>query len=358
MKKLSKKLFRFLVQSLAILGIIFCLGSNLALAQANPNQTDQNNPASQNNTQNNSPDSPNHVIVTPTSGIPIQDGYQLLAPLSDKLKTFDTNQSCAFGEYLDIMISLFIGICAVLAVIMIVVGGIEYMTSELVSSKEHGKGQMTQAVLGLILALGAWLILNQLNPNLLKLCLDKLPSAPISIEGDENSIPYAGISDTEESKFGIYCPGSVSTDPTERAKEIQRIAQSFAGKVTYSQSRRGTHDDSTLYLDCSSYVAQVYKCAGLGSVGTSTGVMFNGEENITNISGDLVNGEKLQAGDILGWKKGESKRFPKAGHAIIYIGNGSFMEVSGKSGRNGAVRLRPLIDYATELRHVIRIAFN
>lgn len=351
MKKLSKKLFRFLVQSLAILGIIFCLGSNLALAQANPNQTDQNNPASQNNTQNNSPDSPNHVIVTPTSGIPIQDGYQLLAPLSDKLKTFDTNQSCAFGEYLDIMISLFIGICAVLAVIMIVVGGIEYMTSELVSSKEHGKGQMTQAVLGLILALGAWLILNQLNPNLLKLCLDKLPSAPISIEGDENSIPYASITDTEESKFGIYCPGSGG------AGEIEAIARSFAGKVTYSQSKRGTYDDSTLYLDCSSFVKQVYECAGLNIQGGSTGSMLPGEENINNISGDLVNGEKLEVGDVLGWMKGESKKFPRAGHVVIYIGNGSFVEVSGKSGRNGAVHIRPLSDYATELRHIIRINF-
>jgi len=93
--------------------------------------------------------------------------YTFLAPLpcengtpgcvAGKLETFDPTSTEAenskLGAYLNIMIRIFIGICAVLAVIMIVVGGIEYMTSELISNKENGKHRITGAIFGLVLAL-------------------------------------------------------------------------------------------------------------------------------------------------------------------------------------------------------------
>ena len=52
---------------------------------------------------------------------------------------------------------------------MIVMGGMEYMTSELVHSKEAGKEKIVHALLGLVIALGAWALLNTINPNLLNL---------------------------------------------------------------------------------------------------------------------------------------------------------------------------------------------
>ena len=89
--------------------------------------------------------------------------YNLLAPLpnpdnrrNQPLSTFDPTQNSNLGAYLNLMIKIFIGICAVLAVIMIVMGGIEYMTSELISNKEEGKKRITGAIFGLILALGAY----------------------------------------------------------------------------------------------------------------------------------------------------------------------------------------------------------
>lgn len=110
--------------------------------------------------------------------------YYLLAPLPCKLGTdagcvdvgdgkgqlqkFDPMQSNNLGVYLNFMIILFIGICAVMSIVMIVVGGLEYMTSELVHSKEAGKEKIEHALLGLIIALGAWALLNTINPNLLK----------------------------------------------------------------------------------------------------------------------------------------------------------------------------------------------
>lgn len=90
-----------------------------------------------------------------------------------------------FAGYLNIMINLIIGICAVLAMIMIVMGGIQYMTSELVSSKQAAKESITNAILGLLLALGAFALLNTINPNLLDIGLGNLPTATVEVDGEQ-----------------------------------------------------------------------------------------------------------------------------------------------------------------------------
>jgi len=100
--------------------------------------------------------------------------YKLLVPLpnpdnqADPLTNINVAEPSAFSKYLNLMIKIFIGICAVLSVIMIVIGGLEYMTSELISSKESGKQRITQAILGLLIALGAFALLNTIDPTLLK----------------------------------------------------------------------------------------------------------------------------------------------------------------------------------------------
>lgn len=125
--------------------------------------------------------------------------YELLAPLPTSnngvLSTFDPasrdGQDSKLGEYLNIMIRLFIGICAVLAVIMIVMGGIEYMTSELVSSKEAGRKRISGAIFGLLLALGAYTILNTINSDLLKTDLKSLKLATVNVEIENFDISEA-----------------------------------------------------------------------------------------------------------------------------------------------------------------------
>ncbi|HEV7424281.1 MAG TPA: D-alanyl-D-alanine carboxypeptidase family protein [Candidatus Paceibacterota bacterium] len=121
--------------------------------------------------------------------------YKFLAPLpcdngtpgcpGGKLTTFDAgSNSNKLGEYLNIMIRIFIGICAVLSVVMIVVGGIEWMTSELISSKEAGKEKIRNALFGLLIALGAYALLNTINPDLLISDL-KLPTATATVFQEE-----------------------------------------------------------------------------------------------------------------------------------------------------------------------------
>lgn len=124
--------------------------------------------------------------ITPPKDTKTDTVYTPLAPLPDpdtgELKTsFDTKDSCAFGTYLNIIIKIFFGICAALAMLMIIIGGIQYMTSELMSSKESAKESITHAIFGFLLALSAYLILNTLNPDLLNACLNNLPKAEITI---------------------------------------------------------------------------------------------------------------------------------------------------------------------------------
>lgn len=150
--------------------MFFVLGTQTAFSQPTSGQYG-NNPTN--------PFTPENILKgnnnTTISNTPKDTNttYNLLAPFGDKFKTFTSDKECAFTDYINIIFDIFIGICAVLAFVMLVVGGIQYMGSELVSSKEAAKSQATNALLGLLVAFSAWLILNTINPKLLDFCLDK-----------------------------------------------------------------------------------------------------------------------------------------------------------------------------------------
>lgn len=301
------------------------------------------------------------VILSSATTSTTDTTYTPLASLPGVDTTIDTQSSdsnpCPFGNYLNIIIKLVIGFAAVMAMVMIVMGGIEYMTSELVSSKEAGKERIVHAVLGLLLALGSYLILNTINPQLLSVCLNNLPQATIEINGPaaESNEAFVAASKTDLDFLQIYCPGTSTAN--NRSSELLKIANSFEGKVTYSQNNRNKINKTvpTLYLDCSSFVKQVYKCAGLDFSGDRTSSMFLDNTSIS-ISGNSVNGKELKIGDLLGWKIGESAIFPNVGHVVMYIGDGKTIEVSGSGGTNGAIKSgRSLTFYGDSLKHLINV---
>jgi len=135
--------------------------------------------------------------VTPEPGIGNTDtNYKLLAPLPDgsggTLSEFESDPQknpCPLGKYLNIIIKLFFGIAGVLAVVMIVWGGVQYMTTELVSSKEEGKKSIRNAIFGLVLALSAYLILNTINPELLNACLNNVTPVEYVVSEDTPQTP-------------------------------------------------------------------------------------------------------------------------------------------------------------------------
>lgn len=90
--------------------------------------------------------------------------YQLLAPLPGLT---EVEGSTGLSQYLNAMFRMGIGIAGLLAVVMIVICGIKFMTSEAVSSKSDAKSCIQNAVFGLLLALSSYLILRTINPQLL-----------------------------------------------------------------------------------------------------------------------------------------------------------------------------------------------
>ncbi|MBP9711600.1 MAG: D-alanyl-D-alanine carboxypeptidase family protein [Candidatus Pacebacteria bacterium] len=110
--------------------------------------------------------------------------YYPLAPLTldGTDGKFDPSQKNALGAYLNMMMKLIIGLASVMAVVMIVIGGVEYMTSDLVFSKESAKQRISEAVLGLLVALGAYALLNTINPDLLQTDLDTLGNIKVEVD--------------------------------------------------------------------------------------------------------------------------------------------------------------------------------
>lgn len=72
-----------------------------------------------------------------------------------------------FGQFLTQAFSFGLALAAALAVIMVVWGGVEIMLSESVFKKEDGKKKIQDAIWGLLLALGSYLILYTINPEIL-----------------------------------------------------------------------------------------------------------------------------------------------------------------------------------------------
>jgi len=90
-------------------------------------------------------------------------GYAVLESIPGIAK----DSSPGLYTYLKAVFLTGIGLAGVLAVLMIVIGGIQYIGSGMSpSGKEDAKDRITSAILGLLLALGAYLILNTINPNL------------------------------------------------------------------------------------------------------------------------------------------------------------------------------------------------
>lgn len=103
------------------------------------------------------------VPINPGGQIEASDDYNLLAPIPglDQIK-----KDMALGQYLATVFKIGIGITIFLAVVYIILGGIQYATTDAISGKSAGKDRIMNAIWGLLLALSAYLILNTINPDL------------------------------------------------------------------------------------------------------------------------------------------------------------------------------------------------
>lgn len=102
--------------------------------------------------------------------------YNVLVPLPGVPQSInsDTNVS----EYLVRIVQVILGFCVALATFMVLFGGVRMATTDAFTTRSEGKKTIQEALKGLAIALGAFLILNTISPNLVNFKLE-LPGVDI-----------------------------------------------------------------------------------------------------------------------------------------------------------------------------------
>lgn len=104
----------------------------------------------------------------------------LFVNAEEVLAGFDT-----FNNFLEWLFKFGFGVAVILSVLMIVIGGIEYIFSAVnVEKRSDAKKRINQAIFGLLLAAMSWLILYTINPDLTKNVLN-IESVDVGGPGDQ-----------------------------------------------------------------------------------------------------------------------------------------------------------------------------
>jgi len=96
--------------------------------------------------------------------------YAPLEPLPGLQNASNVN----FAQFLGLIFNLLLTAGALLAVGTLVYAGISYILSEAFETKGEARKRMVAALYGLVILLGAWLLLNTINPALLKFDLSSI----------------------------------------------------------------------------------------------------------------------------------------------------------------------------------------
>jgi len=115
----------------------------------------------------------------------------------------------SIAEYVATFYRFSLGIAGVLAVAMIVVGSLYYSLSGIAEKKNQGKEFITSAIYGLILLLGAYLILNTINPELTTL-KDLSGLTPVTTE----LFSYQGPVSASANSCGTFSAIAFSPQPS------------------------------------------------------------------------------------------------------------------------------------------------
>ena len=241
------------------------------------------------------------------------------------------------ADFIKAFFVFFIGAIAIIAAVMIMWGGFLWLTAG-GNPNQIGvaRTRILNALLGLVLALSSYLILNTVNPTLVKLKGIKLGGidpiyqelAKAGYEGDGKSLDvftarnfWKNLDQNQTIEYS--CPKSGGIEA------IPKVARSFKNKVTYSQTyREAKRMNNTIFLDCSSYMVAIYYCVGLPNPGSTTDAMFGKAAQAWPAQVKTLDDykkENLKTGDLLGWPP----KGGRGGHVVMYIGDNRVIEVHG-----------------------------
>jgi hypothetical protein len=182
--------------------------------------------------------------------------YTPLAPLpTDVSKLGDTT---SFTQFIERFFVFIIGLSALFAVIMIIIGGLQYMSTDAVTGKKEGIKKLQSAVGGFLLVISAWLILFTVNPELVNFSIDIPPPPQTQNDPDDNNDPIGtcrynvGGCYTNENQQklnpGRFCVTYTTPKGVERQDCSGRLVIDQAlckGKAEFWKNRRVDDDSVT-----------------------------------------------------------------------------------------------------------------
>ena len=190
------------------------------------------------------------VLIVTVPSFAAETPYTLLAPIPlDGAGAGDTQTTVA-SQYIRGVFMLIIGLATGLAVIMIMYGGIKYMSTDAFTGKSEARETIQNAIWGLLLVIGAWLILYTINPKLVNFNLNipiqairtVIPGgAPVPSAGCPNcvviGVPHKTMA---QNGCGPSAPGGVCTIDSElnnKLIELQRRYGVFTVNESYPPTR-------------------------------------------------------------------------------------------------------------------------
>lgn len=130
-------------------------------------------------------------ILSFAAGATQAAGYEVITPIGDVIQGRVTLEAYLLGAF-----QILIAVAGGLAVVMLVVCGIKYMTQESAGGKGDAKDCIWNAIFGLLIALGAWVLLYTVNPQTLKsdLLIADLPAGtPVTLPGQTGTTPNSRV---------------------------------------------------------------------------------------------------------------------------------------------------------------------
>jgi hypothetical protein len=162
-----------------------------------------------------------NILYATTAFVPLaKDDYAK----SQKLSALFSNDP-SLVTYLNTLFKFAITVGAILAVLRLLYAGYMYMASDVFTSKEKAKEIFKDVFLGLFLLLSIFIILRQINPNLLNLEPKITPLTPAEMAGP--TVP------TPAPTPGVGCPTDCVGIPNGiRAKYPGKVSTTMANKLT------------------------------------------------------------------------------------------------------------------------------
>lgn len=201
------------------------------------------------------------------------DKYTPLAPLPG---TTNEDGKTDLQTYIPGIFKLAIGIASVLAVLMIIIGGVEYITTDAIQGKSEGKARIQNALWGLVLVLVSWILLYTINP--------KLTVFNLNIEKSTVAEESEGLSTGEYAGTGAAL---TSEEETTSSKNAEGYATSKHTATTKYEDGTESYTITETYTDKDGNFYTTKTTKDKNDVfSTKSTVQYAGEDTDTTLSED------------------------------------------------------------------------